>query len=467
MTATEIPDSGTDEQKPWHLSGNNAPVFDELTVTSLEVKGSIPSELAGRYFRNGANPQSGISDHWFVGDGMIHGIEIADGKANWYRNRYVRTPMFDNPDKDRMELYLDMETMGFNYEVSVANTSVLGHAGKIYALEEGSFPYELSKEVETIGCHTYGGKLTTAMTAHPKVCGETGELLMFGYSSLPPYLTYHRISPDGQLVQSEEITVGGPTMMHDFTVTRNHSIFLDLPAIFDMEMAMQGGMPIRWSDDYASRFGVMPRAGSDVDVKWFDVNPCYVFHTLNSYEDGDEIVVNGCRLREIWRDSSEIAVNDAPDPADSPMMWEWRLNMKTGTVSESQIDDRGSEFPKLPDSLVGLQNRYGYCLSMGDGGISGVSEGGATVKYDLANGGTSELHNFPKSHFPGEPSFVPAEGAKNEDDGYLMTYVYAGDTDTSYLAILDASNIASDPLAEIHVPKRVPTGFHGTWIADN
>ena len=467
MTATEIPDSGTDEQKPWHLSGNNAPVFDELTVTSLEVKGSIPSELAGRYFRNGANPQSGISDHWFVGDGMIHGIEIADGKANWYRNRYVRTPMFDNPDKDRMELYLDMETMGFNYEVSVANTSVLGHAGKIYALEEGSFPYELSKEIDTIGCHTYGGKLTTAMTAHPKVCGETGELLMFGYSSLPPYLTYHRISPDGQLVQSEEITVGGPTMMHDFTVTRNHSIFLDLPAIFDMEMAMQGGMPIRWSDDYASRFGVMPRTGSDADVKWFDVNPCYVFHTLNSYEDGDEIVVNGCRLREIWRDSSEIAVNDAPDPADSPMMWEWRLNMKTGTVSERQIDDRGSEFPKLPDSLVGLQNRYGYCLSMGDGGISGVSEGGATVQYDLANGGTSELHNFPKSHFPGEPSFVPAEGAKNEDDGYLMTYVYAGDTDTSYLAILDASNIASDPLAEIHVPKRVPTGFHGTWIADN
>ena len=467
MTATEIPDSGTDEQKPWHLSGNNAPVFDELTVTSLEVKGSIPSELAGRYFRNGANPQSGISDHWFVGDGMIHGIEIADGKANWYRNRYVRTPMFDNPDKDRMELYLDMETMGFNYEVSVANTRVLGHAGKIYALEEGSFPYELSKEIDTIGCHTYGGKLTTAMTAHPKVCGETGELLMFGYSSLPPYLTYHRISPDGQLVQSEEITVGGPTMMHDFTVTRNHSIFLDLPAIFDMEMAMQGGMPIRWSDDYASRFGVMPRTGSDADVKWFDVNPCYVFHTLNSYEDGDEIVVNGCRLREIWRDSSEIAVNDAPDPADSPMMWEWRLNMKTGTVSERQIDDRGSEFPKLPDSLVGLQNRYGYCLSTGDGGISGVSEGGATVKYDLANGGTSELHNFPKSHFPGEPSFVPAEGAKNEDDGYLMTYVYAGDTDTSYLAILDASNIASDPLAEIHVPKRVPTGFHGTWIADN
>ncbi len=467
MTTTDTPDTGTEEQVPWHLSGNNAPVFDELTVTDLEVKGTIPKELQGRYFRNGANPQTGTSDHWFIGDGMVHGIEISDGKANWYRNRYVRTPMYANPDTDRMELYLDMEKMGFNFEVSVANTSVLGHGGKIYALEEGSFPYELSKEIDTVGFHDYGGKLTTAMTAHPKVCGETGELLMFGYSSLPPYLVYHRISADGELLQSEEITVGGPTMMHDFTVTRNHSIFLDLPAIFDMEMAMAGGMPIRWSDDYPSRFGIMPRAGSDSDVKWFDVNPCYVFHTLNSYEEGDEVVVNGCRLREIWRESSEIAVSDDPDPADAPMMWEWRFNMKTGAVSESQIDDRGSEFPRVPDSLVGLQSRYGYCLSMGDGGIGGGGERGATIKYDLSNGGASEIHNFPVGHFPGEPSFVPAEGGSNEDDGYLMTYVYAGDTDTSYLVILDASDISSDPVAEIHIPRRVPTGFHGTWIADN
>ena len=236
MATTEIPEMGTAEDKPWHLSGNNAPVFDEITVTDLEVKGSIPSELQGRYFRNGANPQTGMSEHWFVGDGMIHGVELSDGKANWYRNRYVRTPMFDNPDKDRMELYLDMEKGAFNYEVSVANTSVLGHGGKIYALEEGSFPYELSKDLETLGYHDYDGRLTTAMTAHPKVCGETGELLMFGYSSLPPYLMYHRISPDGELLQSEEITVGGPTMMHDFTVTRNHSIFLDLPAVFDLSL---------------------------------------------------------------------------------------------------------------------------------------------------------------------------------------------------------------------------------------
>ena len=99
MATTEVPASNTDEGKPWHLSGNNAPVFDELTVTQLEVKGTIPSELQGRYFRNGAKPQSGRSEHWFVGDGMIHGVEISNGKANWYRTGMFGLPCLITPIK--------------------------------------------------------------------------------------------------------------------------------------------------------------------------------------------------------------------------------------------------------------------------------------------------------------------------------------------------------------------------------
>ncbi len=461
MTATDE-NTATTEEKPWHLSGNNAPVFDEVTLTDLEVKGAIPPELSGRYFRNGANPQTGFSDHWFSGDGMVHGIEVNNGKAQWYRNRYVRTPMHANPDKARMDLYLNPETLAFDHNVSTANTHVIGHAGKILALEEGSFPYELTQQIDTVGPHTYDGKLTTAMTAHPKVCAETGELLFFGYSSMPPYLVYHRATADGQLVQSTEITVNGPTMMHDFVVSRNYSIFMDLPMVFDMELAMSGGMPIRWSDDYPARMGVMPRAGSDADVQWFDVNPCYVFHTLNAHEVGDEVVITGCRIKELWRQSSDIGFDDGSGEDSAPMMWEWRLNRATGKVSERQIDDRGSEFPRVPDSLVGLKSRFGYTMGMAEPG-----DAGTVFKYDMdINGGTRTEHVFPVGHVPGEPSFVPAAGATNEDDGYLMTYVYAGDTDTSYLVMLDASNVAADPVAEIHLPRRVPTGFHGSWIAD-
>jgi carotenoid cleavage dioxygenase-like enzyme len=392
---------------------------------------------------------------------MVHGVELNGGKANWYRNRYVRTPMHANPGTERMDLYLDPETFKFNYDVSVANTHVIGHAGRIMALEEGSFPYELTPQMDTVGPFNYDGKLTTAMTAHPKVCPETGELLFFGYSSMAPFLTYHRATASGLLVQSTEITVNGPTMMHDFVVSRNHSVFMDLPMIFDMELAMAGGMPIRWSDDYPARFGVMPREGVDADVQWFDIDPCYVFHTMNAHDEGDEVVVTGCRIRELWRDDASIGDADNTDPADAPMMWEWRLNRATGTVTERQLDDQGSDFPRLADSRVGLKSRYGYTMSLGED-----FDGGTIFKYDYDNDASRTEHAFPAGHMPGEPSFVPAAGATNEDDGYLLTYVHAKDTNMSYLAVVDASDMSAGPVAEVHLQGRVPSGFHGSWIAD-
>ena len=123
------------DSTPFWLTGNFVPTFDEVTETSLEVTGAIPKELNGRYLRNGANPQSGESAHWFLGNGMIHGVELEGGKANWYRNRYVRTPIFEQPDAD------PMASMG-DLSYSLANTHIVGHAGKILALEEGHWPFE-------------------------------------------------------------------------------------------------------------------------------------------------------------------------------------------------------------------------------------------------------------------------------------------------------------------------------------
>ena len=161
----------------------------------------------------------------------------------------------------------------------------------------------LDGELGTVGATDFGGVLSGSFTAHPKICPVTGELLAFGYSPFEPYLRYLRVSADGALVQTENITVGGPTMMHDFNVTRNHVIFMDLPAVFDLEAAMRGEMPIHWDDSYPARLGVMPRDGSDADVRWYDIDPCYVFHPMNAYEDGDSIVLDVARLSHIWRDS--------------------------------------------------------------------------------------------------------------------------------------------------------------------
>ncbi len=438
------------DDTPVHLRGNGRPVVEERTLSTLKVLGNVPSDLDGRYLRNGANPKSGTSPHPFLGDGMIHGIRLRDGKAEWYRNRYVQTPFIKNPSLNALDpaTAMDMKT-------SKANTHIVGHAGKFLALEEGHFPYALDGRLSTVGPVDFGGKLQGSFTAHPKICPVTGEMLAFGYSPMPPYLRYLRIAADGTLVQTENITVGGPTMMHDFNITRNHVIFMDLPAVFDLSMAMKGEMPIRWDQSYPARLGVMPRGGSDTDVRWFSINPCYVFHPMNAYEEGDIIVIDVARFDYVWRESTmDFAL---------PYLWRWTLNLATSTVKEEQIDDRPGEFPRVADSVIGLKHRYGYQMAMPDGyGTDPTRYSGEIIKYDRETGQRTSI-DLGRGCMPGEPVFAPRARAKSEDDGYLMTYVYDSSKDASRFVIMDAASMDNRPIASVELP-RIPGGFHGSWV---
>ena len=439
------------EEKPFHLRDNFAPTFEERTDFDLEVTGAIPPELRGRFFRNGSNPASGFSPHWFMGNGMIHGVELQQGKATWYRNRYVQTPALSDPDAARTG-----PDGASDRTRSLANTHVICHAGKILALEEGSFPYELTPELETVGPHDFSGKLKSAMTAHPKICPETGELLFFGYDAMPPHLVYHRVAADGTLVQSEEIEVKGPTMMHDFNVTRNFTIFMDLPMVFDLEAAAQGGMPIRWSDDYGARLGVMPRAGSNADVVWYEIDPCYVFHPMNAYEDGDRIVLDVARFGKLTMGLDEGDGTPA-------RLHRWTIDRASGKVTDEPLDDRPAEFPRIDNRVIGKKNRYGYMMSAGYGGPETFGE--ALFKYDL-EAGKSWTHEFGSGFQAGEPVFALSSNTAAEDEGWLLTYVYDAARDRSDLVIVDAANFDQKPVARIHLPCRVPNGFHASWIPD-
>jgi carotenoid cleavage dioxygenase len=432
-------------EKPFWLTGNFAPVFEETTAFDLHVTGNIPPELSGRYFRNGANPPFGKSHDWFLGCGMIHGVELKNGEATWYRNRYVQTPLLDEEtpsQESRRKL-----------ENSIANTHIIGHAGKILALAELSLPIELSPELDTLGPYRFDGKLNANMTAHPKICPVTGEMLFFGYGIFPPYLTYYRVSASGELVQQEQIAVKGATMMHDFSITENHVIFMDLPLVWDLEQRATGGLGIRFDDDYGARIGVMPRNGSAQDTVWFDIDPCYIYHTLNAYEDGDEVVLDACRL------IGYMAVGMVKPPL--PTLCQWRMNLKTGAVSTRQIDDLGVDFPRVADSKLGQPYRYGYTGEFGKGAPTVE----AYHKYDLHTGSRTS-HWLSDGRTGSEAVFVPAAGGTSEDDGYLLSYVYDPAENKSELVILDASNIANDPVARVHLPARVPAGFHGSWIGD-
>lgn len=441
---------------PFHLQGNFAPVREELSATDLEVIGEIPRELRGLFVRNGANPVTGKSAHWFLGNGMLHGIRLEDGRASWYRNRYVRTPFLDDPKVERIH-----SDGTIDRTASAANTHVIRHAGRIMALEEGSFPFVVDDQLETVGAHDFDGRLSTAMTAHPKVCPVTGELLFFGYGQLPPYLVYHRVSPDGKLVQSEEIAVAGPTMIHDFAITERSAIFMDLPVVFDLQRALEGTMPFHWSDDYGARVGIMPRTGSNMDVKWFEVDPCYVFHGLNAYDAGDQVVFDVCRISELWRDSTQLG-----DGSADITLHRWTFDLERGTTREETLDERRMDFPRVADACVGQKHRTAFTVQFGENGAAGSMGFAGLLKLDLERG-ESALHDFGEGRNPCEPAFVPAQGCDpRSDEGWILTYVYDEQTHGSELVVLDAQEFGKQPVARVPLPGRVPYGFHGSWLAD-
>jgi carotenoid cleavage dioxygenase len=443
-----------EQQTKFYLDGNFAPVPDELGAIDLPVEGALPPELQGRYLRNGPNPRPGREPaHWFVGDGMLHGVRIDDGRAEWYRSRWVQTKALDTGEN------FVREDGSVDRSIGVANTHVVCHAGRILALVESSFPTEVTPELDTVGPYDFEGSLTTAMTAHPKRCATTGELLFFGYSFVPPYLTYHRATADGELVQSEDIDVPGPTMIHDFNVTAKHVVWMDLPIVFDLELAMQGRFPYVWSDEYGARLGVMPRTGGSADVKWFDIEPCYVFHPANAHEDQSGVVtIDVVRYPELWRGSPE-----GFDHAAS--LWRWTIDAAAGTVHEKQLDDQPAEFPRIDPRRVGLPHRYAW-LASADLVGNGDGFGPSILKHD-ARSDRVEAHKLRASQSSGEPVFVPASPRSGEDEGWVLSYVYDSATERSELLVLDAHDWGTAPVARIRLPRRVPYGFHGSWVGDD
>ena len=240
-----------------------------------------------------------------------------------------------------------------NLRASVANTHVVNHAGKTLALVESSLPYEITNDLETVGAYDFGGKLVDSMTAHPKICPTTGELHFFGYGNIfEPHVTYHRADANGELTINRPVDVPALTMMHDFAMTAEHVIFMDLPIVFNLDIALKGDgdMPYRWDDNYGARLGVLRRDDPFGEVRWFDIDPCYVFHVANAYDDGNSIVLQAVRYPELWRDTADSTSTACcgAGPSTCRAARSPNASSTTGAV----------EFPRIDDRLAGLPARY-------------------------------------------------------------------------------------------------------------
>lgn len=441
-----------------YLNGIHTPMADELTLSDLSVTGTIPADLDGRYIRIGPNPvtaPNAASYHWFTGDGMVHGVKLKGGKAEWYRNRWIRSHAVS-------AALGEAPAPGPRNGRDTVNTNVLGHAGTTWALvEAGGYPVRINEELETIAHDPFGGTLKGSFTAHPHLDPESGEMHAICYEATNPNEIRHVvIGTDGKVRREEPVRVQDGPSIHDCMITKSYVIILDLPVTFSMKTLLAGHpFPYTWNPDHRARVGLLPKDGTSADVVWCDVAPCYVFHPCNAFETADgTVILDVCAHDTMFAQSKQ-----GPDSARTPFE-RWTIDPASRRVDRQVLDSDSQEFPRPNEALMGKPYRYAYAMSLPDGFDAASPNQSKVYKHDL-EAGTRQVHDFGAGHIPGEFVFVPKAGAVAEDEGWLMGYVVNVDADTTDLVILDAANIEGAPQASIHIPHRIPPGFHGNWVA--
>jgi carotenoid cleavage dioxygenase-like enzyme len=343
-----------------------------------------------------------------------------------------------------------------------SNTNVIAHAGRTYAIvEAGARPYEMTYELDTVGASDFQGTLPGGYTAHPKRDPETGELHAISYYwAWGNQVQYSVVDVAGRVRRTVDIPVGGPVSIHDMSLTTTFAVIYDLPVVFSPEAVAEGfAFPYRWSDDYESRVGLLPLEGGADDVVWCDVDPCYVFHPMNAYDEDGTVIVDLVRHPKMF--ASHLT---GPDEG-APVLQRWRIDPKGGKVVTQLLDDRPQEFPRVDERVVGRRNRYGYSAALDneEKDEAGFTMGGALIKHDLTTG-ASETRSLRGG--AGEAIFVPETATAGEDEGFVLSLVYDCGRGASDLLVLHAQDFTGDPAAVVHLPVRVPYGFHGNWAAD-
>uniref|UniRef100_A0A0E0BVS7 carotenoid 9,10-dioxygenase n=1 Tax=Oryza glumipatula TaxID=40148 RepID=A0A0E0BVS7_9ORYZ len=494
---------GHDASKPLYwLSGNFAPVHHETPpAPALPVRGHLPECLNGEFVRVGPNPKfvPVAGYHWFDGDGMIHAMRIKDGKAT-YVSRYVKTSRLKQEEYfggakfmkigdlkgffglfmvQMQQLRKKLKVLDFTYGHGTANTALIYHHGKLMALSEADKPYVVKVledgDLQTLGLLDYDKRLKHSFTAHPKVDPFTDEMFAFGYSHEPPYCTYRVITKDGAMLDPVPITIPESVMMHDFAITENYSIFMDLPLLFrPKEMVKNGEFIYKFDPTKKARFGILQRyEKDDTNIRWFELPNCFIFHNANAWEEGDEVILITCRLGNPDLDKVNGYQSDNLENFGNEL-YEMRFNMKTGAASQKQLSVSAVDFPRINESYTGRKQRYVYCAI-----LNSIAKVAGIIKFDLhaepeisgkkqleVGGNVRGIFDLGPGRFGSEAIFVPKElgVSGEEDDGYLIFFVHDENTGKSEVNVIDAKTMSADPVAVVELPSRVPYGFHAFFI---
>ncbi len=463
------------------LTGPYAPIADESELTDLPLlKGAIPKDLNGVYMRAGPNPRFEPNGryHPFDGDGMIHAAEFRAGRLT-VRNRWVRTEAFQREEAaGRATHYGIRETLIGRPDKPLkdsANTDLVGHAGRVLALWYMSGD---AYEVDPLTLATLGKQRAIAATgghisAHAKADEITGDLMYFDYGNEAPYMHYGVVGPDGQLKHHVPVALPGPRLPHDMAVTEHYSIVHDLPLFHDEEAMKLGRHKIEFHPEMPTRFGVIPRLGRSDEVRWFSFTPCFLYHVVNAWEEKDAaghdwITLVACRYMPATKPDGGIdAVRTARNVVELVMtarLWVWRMNLTTGATEERCLDPvRNVEFPTYNSAMTGRRTKFGYLIDHHD---THILQWNGIRKYDLDTGASLSAWTDDSEHsWYSEPWFAAADAPQGEDHGYVIAFQFNDRTKKETLDIFDARDLSRGPVAQVAIPRHIPTGFHGCWMA--
>lgn len=459
------------------LHGNNGPIHQEDVFTDLQVIGQVPTDLNGLYVRNGPNPffPPQWRYHAFDGDGMLHAVQFKSGQVT-YKNRWVRTAALQEEQAAGQALWQGIKEpwradRPDEPMKNTSNTDVKYHAGRLISMwYRSGMPYAVDPDtLETLGPADFDGSISR-ISAHSRPDEHTGELLFFDYSLTAPYMQYGVIGPDRQLVHKIDVDLPGPRLPHDMAVTERYTILHDFPLWPDAQALAAGRYKVRFHPDQPTRFGVLPRHGQAHEIRWFTAKPTYMLHVVNAWEEGDDIVMVGTPYRlhedENGQPDARRLERTINQRQRDFMLYEWRLNLRTGETQERVIDDvLNTEFPVINSLYQGRKNRHAYLVLFPQGGKEEPRFPGL-VKYDLETGGYVAFSAGPQ-FFYNEPGFAPRDNAQSEDDGYLITLVWNPVDERSEIQIFDAkgAKMCEGPVARIIMPRRIPHGFHATYVS--
>jgi carotenoid cleavage dioxygenase len=450
------------------LTSNFRPVADEIDATDLRIEGAWPEELQGTVVQVGPNPAflPEGAYHPFEGSGMAHAVRI-DGRGASYRNRFVATPDYLRERAAGRPLVrpvgepppIDELASGRYPYRDAANAVIFPFARTGWALSNFHAPIRVDPvTLETLGRDWLLADEHASFSAHPKLDRDTGEIFFFRTRVGPePRLSLGAADARGRRTFEVGVDLSVPRFMHDFAVSKRHAVFFDVGVSFDASAVRAGRSGWRYDPAIPARLLVVPREGGA--PRAFPIAPCVVIHALNAWESPDGRFLSILAVRYPWL--PDALAFDPPDPGAPPppdanagRLSEWVVDLRTGDVRFRALSETAAEYPRQDESLLMKPTRRAW--------LAASLPLGALIEIDLENGRERVVRHGRGRH-GGEHIFVPKRDAPPEV-GWLIGFVWDSTTGRSEVVAFDSERLDAGPVARIHLPRRVPFGFHVSWF---